>query len=517
MTDALLKTPVLIVGGGLVGLSAGLFLQHHGIDFILIEQHAGVSPLPRARGIHLRTMELFRQIGLDAAIGDVAATAWRQGGFGGARRGRSLVEAQPLIDVSAMQKKLAAAGDSPSQFVACPQTLIEPVLRTHLQARGGDVRFGHRLLGFRQDARGVQATVQGPAGEPQAIAAAWMIGADGGGSTVRQQLGIGRDETAGPDHLVNIFFAADLAGAVAGRTFSQCEVANDRVQGLFLAMNNTDRWSFHLKYDPAQGPPPAEALPALLRAALGIEDIALEVISHGTWHTGVAIAQRYQQGRVLLCGDAAHLMPPWGGFNATTGIADAHNLAWKLAAILQGHAGPDLLHSYTRERRPLAVRNGQQALLRTDFDARFGIPTAGNREVFAGLIDAGALSLRYRYPAAGDGAADAALEPVAALHAQCGTRFPHAWLLCGGTRVSTLDLLGRGYVQLAGPAARLPHRAQASLDPAMPATWVLGRDVQFADAGYSWRTLTWLPDDGGVLVRPDGFVAARSDAAVASV
>ncbi|KAF1017438.1 MAG: Aklavinone 12-hydroxylase RdmE [Stenotrophomonas maltophilia] len=110
MNDVLQKTPVLIVGGGLVGLSAALFLQHHGIGFILIEKNHGVSALPRARGIHLRTMELFRQIGLEQAVAEVAASAWQQGSFGGARRGRTLVEAQPLISVAAMQKKLAVVG-----------------------------------------------------------------------------------------------------------------------------------------------------------------------------------------------------------------------------------------------------------------------------------------------------------------------------------------------------------------------------------------------------------------------
>ncbi|KAF1017437.1 MAG: Aklavinone 12-hydroxylase RdmE [Stenotrophomonas maltophilia] len=385
------------------------------------------------------------------------------------------------------------------------------MLRSALEARGGQVCFGHRLLDVAQGSDGVLATVEGPDGTRQTVAADWMIGSDGGGSTVRRLLEIGRDETPGPDHLVNIFFAADLAELVAGRTFSQCEVANERVQGLFLAMNNTDRWSFHLKYDPLRGPPPAEALPGLVRAALGCEDRAVEVISHGTWHTGVAIAHHYRQGRVLLCGDAAHLIPPWGGFNATTGIADAHNLAWRLAAVITGQADAATLDDYARERRPLAVRNGEQALLRTDFDARFGIPTARNRAAFAALIDPGALSLRYRYPAAGTGTAQA-LEPVAALQAQCGTRFPHAWVLCDGKRVSTLDLFGRGHVRLAGSTAREDGTVATQDGAALPVTRLVGRDFAFADAGVSWRSLTGLPDDGAVVVRPDGFVAWRSHA-----
>lgn len=502
--------PVLIVGGGLVGLSAGLFLQRLGVPFILIEKSEGVSPLPRARGIHVRTMELFRQVGVEEAVKSAAAHAWKQGGFGGARRGRTLIEAEPVIDVAAMRVKMASAAPSPSSFGACPQTLIEPVLRDCLEARGGDVRFGHELVSFTDTGEGIVASVRGPDGQRTVIEAEWLIGADGGRSFVRRALGIGMIDTPAPQHLVNIFFHADLAGAVEGRTFSQCEIANDNVRGLFLAMNNTDKWSFHLQYDPSLGPQADAALPDLVRQAMGLGDIEIDILSHGTWSTGVSVAQSYRLGRSFLCGDAAHLMPPWGGFNATTGIADAHNLAWKIAATLRGEAAPALLDSYDIERRPLAMRNGHQALLRTDFDARFGIETEANRSFFHELLDSGALLLRHRYPSADTPPASEAPEPVTHLQAQTGTRFPHAWIRYKGQQISTLDLFGDSYVLLAGPKAQVQASSRPSLNPATPITYVAGRDFDFVEAESDWHALTGLADDGEVLIRPDGFVQERS-------
>ncbi len=243
-----------------------------------------------------------------------------------------------------------------------------------------------------------------------------------------------------------------------GRTFSQCEVANEQVQGLFLAMNNTDLWSFHLRYDPAAGPSPAEgpdeALANLLLAAIGLAEAPIEILHKGSWNTAARVAERYRSGRVFLAGDAVHLVPPWGGLNGNGGIADAHNLAWKLAAVHKGQALPELLDSYERERRPLAVRYCEQALLRTDFEARFGIRTAANEAAFARWQDSGALLMRYRYPSS---SLPTSHEPVERLCGQTGTRFPHAWIKRGAEQLSTLDFFSEEYVLLAGP--KTPDRA----------------------------------------------------------
>ncbi len=494
------RTSVLVVGGGLVGLCAGLFLQQLGVPFIVIERNTVASPLPRSRGIHVRTMELFRQVGVEDVVKAAAKAAWESGGFGGARRGRTMLASEPLPTGDIGQ--LAGRDPSPSTFCACPQPLLEPVLRKPLEERGGDVRFGVDLLRLREAGGEVEATVRDVrSGEERTIYAAYVIGADGGRSLVRAQLGISTVDTPADQHLVNLYFRAKLTEQLRGRTFSQCEIANERVQGLFTSKNNTTDWSFHLDYDPSVTDPAKltdAELVERVRAAVGSADLSVELLGRTTWSTAVRIARRYRAGRIFLAGDAAHLMPPWGGFNGNTGIADVHNLAWKLAAVLGGEASAELLDSYERERRPVAVRSGQQARLRTDFDARFGIATPANREEMAQQLDIGAVLLRHRYPRPGAAPSNEVSESVDTLRAQTGTRFPHGWIRREGAEISTLDLFGAHPVLLVGPAAgerwRHAHRI------------VVGEDDT-----VDWSALTGLPGDGAVLVRPDGFVEDRSD------
>ncbi len=484
--EALQETSVLVVGGGLVGLMTALFLQHHGVPCVLVERSQAVSPLPRARGWAVRSMELFRQIGLQGDIEDAARTAWETGAFGGARRGRTMLssEALEIPDTAVM------TGDDPSpcKMAACPQTLVEPILRHALEERGGDARFGCELLGFAHDRDGVGATVRDAGGRERTLRAAYLVAADGSRGMVRRQLGIGRQGSVAAQHYLNIYFEADLTEAVRGRTFSQCEVANDTVRGLFLSMNNTTKWSFHLLHDPELDHPEqwSEAMVAdAVRAAVG-DDLPLSIRHHGTWTAAARVAESYRNGRVFLVGDAAHIMPPWGGLNGNTGIADAHNLAWKLAQVLHGDAPPELLDGYEAERRPVALRNAEQAELRSDFELRFGIRTAANAAAFNRLRDGGELLMRYRY-----GLDDT----VDSLRCQAGTRFPHAWIEQGGRRRSTLDLFGVGPVAIGGVAAA------GSILRA-------GADFDFLDRGVTWRTLTGQEDDAIIRVRPDGVVAS---------
>lgn len=246
---------------------------------------------------------------------------------------------------------------------------------------------------------------------------------------------------------------------------------------MILAKNNTDEWSFHLEYDDT---PPDNVLEQI-HAAIGKDDIDVEILASSTWDTRVHVADEYRRGRVFLAGDAAHQHAPWGGYGANTGIADVHNLAWKLAMVLNGQAAPDLLDTYETERRPRAVLAAQQARLRTDFFARYGIETPSNAADVAQQIDTGAIMMRYSY--ADDGYVDA-------LTGQIGTRLPHVELPDGR---STLDLCGPEYVVLAGPDA--PD---------------FGDKVRVHHlGGMEWAGLL---ADGALLVRPDQHVGGRSDA-----
>ena len=506
---------MLVVGGGLVGLAAGLFLHRQGVPFVLIEQRETPSILPRARGIHVRSMELFRQVGVEAEMQAAAKAAWKVGAFGGARRGPSMLASEPIADFSKVTVRSVTGGvPSPSAFCACPQDTIEEILHRRLSGGGGDVRFGQRLETFTQDEQGVSATVKDARGNNTHIRADFLIAADGGRGPVRHQLQIGSERTEAERHYLNIFFRADLTARMQGRTFSQCEVENGRVNGLLISNDNATEWSFHLEYDPQATDPQTFTqadLTAFVGAALGEDrigdaEVPVEIVATATWSTVVRVAERYREGRVFLVGDAAHVMPPWGGFGGNTGIADANDLCWKLAAVLGGRAGEALLNTYETERRPVARRNGAQARLRTDFDARFGIETSQNCEVMPKLIDMDTLHMKFPYPLPG-----APVQPPERLAAQVGTRFPHAWLLRAGERVSTLDLFGGPPTLLAGPEARRAWNAEGQGWAEGAEVVQMGRDVLFADAETTWTQLTDLPADGAVLVRPDGFVCQRSD------
>ncbi|HEX4214647.1 MAG TPA: FAD-dependent monooxygenase [Candidatus Dormibacteraeota bacterium] len=338
----------------------------------------------------------------------------------------------------------------------------------------------------------------------------YLIAADGGGSMVREALGLGGWTLPPTHHYLNLFVQTDLTKLVAGRTFSQCEVANDRVRALIASKNNTDEWSFHIEYDPSSETPedyPEERCADLVRAAVGAE-VEARVVARSAWDTRVHVVDAYRDGRVLIAGDAAHQHAPWGGFGANTGIADVHNLAWKLASVLRGEASPTLLDSYGAERRPRAVLAASQARLRTDFLARYGVATEENAAAVAEQVDSGAIMTRYRYRSAavlGGGGDDGWVEQLAE---QTGTRVPHLWLGSGDGRVSTLDLCGPRFALLvAGPAG--PWAAAG--EEAGVAVHGIGPGTLLGDPDGAWPATVRLAPGRALLVRPDGHVAARSD------
>ncbi|MCW0321508.1 FAD-dependent monooxygenase [Pantoea dispersa] len=482
-------TAVLIVGGGIVGLSAALFLHQNNVPFILIEKGSSLSALPRARGFSARTMELFRSVGLQDAIEKVSVSAWKQGKFGGARRGVSMLESTPLAEADV--KRLHSEADpSPCKLTACPQTLIEPILYEALLARQQNLRFGWELIEITENQNNVTAIAKDSHGVLHVISASWLFAADGARSSVRRALGIERRGIEANRYYLNIFFEADLTDDVKEKTFSQCELSNDKVEGLFLSMNNTTLWSFHLSYDPVKDNPENwddNKLSALLCCAIG-KNTDIKILGRSGWNTRVRVASSYQNGRVFLMGDAAHVMPPWGGFNANTGIADAHNLSWKVAHVLSGKHDHFLLNTYESERQPVAIRNGKQAWLRTDFDARFQLKTVSNAGYFSEIIDYNELHMRYEYSHNGT---------VNKLRCQSGTRFPHLWVIHRDRLLSTLDLFGTEYVRLGGPKA---------FAVGQEIFYRFDTDLQIHDDKTTWHSLTGLADNETLLIRPDGFI-----------
>ncbi|MFE5397155.1 FAD-dependent oxidoreductase [Streptomyces sp. NPDC056568] len=358
------RVPVLIVGGSLVGLSTSVFLGRLGIRHTLVERHAGTSIHPRGRGNNVRTMEIFRVSGTEPDIRKAAATLADNHG---------IFQAPTLVGDAGewLFKEMDAGGGlarfSPSSWCLCSQNDLEPELLTHATNLGGDLRFGTELLSFDADADGVTAVVKSrETGEHTTIRADYLVAADGPRSPVREQLGIGQSGPGDLFHNVSITFRSRrLADVVGDRRFIVCYLTSEDADGALLPVDNKEKWVFHAPWHPEQGETVEdftdERCAAHIRRAIGAEDLDVEITGKAPWHAAQRVARSYRSGRVLLAGDSAHEMSPTGAFGSNTGIQDAHNLAWKLAAVLEGWAGEGLLDTYDAERRPVAEATSARA------------------------------------------------------------------------------------------------------------------------------------------------------------
>ncbi|MFC8175970.1 FAD-dependent oxidoreductase [Streptomyces sp. NPDC057325] len=520
-------TSVLIVGGSLVGLSASLFLGRLGVPHVLVERHAGTSVHPRGRGNNVRTMELFRGAGVRPRIRDAASVLADNNG---------ILQAPSLVGDAGdwLFKEIDPGGGlarfSPAEWCLCSQNELEPVLREGAAELGGDLRYATELMSFEQDAEGVTARVKSrETGEHTTIRAEYLVAADGPRSPVRERLGIGQSGPGDLFHNVSVTFVSrGLAEVVGDRRFIVCYLTDPGADGALLPVDNRERWVFHAPWHPERGETLEEFTDERcrehIRRAVGVPDLDVEITGRAPWHAAERIAERYADGRVFLAGDSAHEMPPTGAFGSNTGIQDAHNLAWKLSAVLDGWAGPDLLASYDAERRPVAEATSARASSRSvehshpGYAPDPGVSPAGRK---GGILN---VVLGYRYPRGAVLGADEA-QPVVPdglrLAGEPGTRAPHLWLDRAGERISTLDLYERFPVLLSSAggtgawhaaAARVAERLSVPLDSYRIGD---GPDADLVpEAGADWAEPHGVTAGGAVLVRPDGFVAWRSEGPV---
>ncbi|MFJ8793276.1 FAD-dependent oxidoreductase [Streptomyces sp. NPDC102462] len=525
------RIPVLIVGGSLVGLSLSLFLGRLGVPHMLVERHSGTSVHPRGRGNNVRTMELFRVAGIEPGI--KAAASPLAGNHG-------ILQAPTLVGDAGewLFKQIDPGGGlarlSPTGWCLCSQNDLEPVLLHSARALGGDLRYSHRMESFEQDAEGVTATVlDRTTDERYTVRADYLVAADGPRSPVRHSLGIGQ---SGPGDLfanVSVTFRSKLLADVVGdRHFICCYLNNPEADGALLPIDNKERWVFHAPWHPERERLEEfteERLQRHIRRAVGVPDLDVEITGKASWRAAERVADQYTSGRVLLAGDSAHEMSPTGAFGCNTGVQDAHNLAWKLAAVLDGWAGPGLLETYETERRPVALATSARASARSVEHSHPGFVPApgvgGGRR--GGILN---VVLGYHYPQGAVVGADPE-QPVVPeelrLAGQPGSRAPHLWLRRDGERVSTIDLYERSMVLLTDApddagwhtaARRIAEQDGVRLDayrigPGADAD--LTYDTEGATGPVDWTRLHGTTADGAVLVRPDGFVAWRSSCAVA--
>ncbi|MDH6124953.1 FAD-dependent monooxygenase [Kitasatospora sp. GP82] len=516
--------PVLIVGGSLVGLSASLFLGRLGVRHQLVEKHAATSHHPRGRGNNLRTMELYRVAGVEEEIRSAASVLADNHGI---LQAGTLTGADQEWLFREIDPGGALARFSPSGWCLCSQNDLEPVLLRRARELGGDLCFSTELRSFEQDADGVTALLRDrDSGAERTVRADYLVAADGPRSPARERLGIGQTGRGDLFHNVSITFRAKrLADVVGDRLFIACYLTNPEGPGALLPVDNRENWVFHAPWRPDEGETledfTDERCIAHIRTATGVPDLEVEITGKAPWRAAERVAERYCSGRVFLAGDSAHEMSPTGAFGSNTGIQDAHNLAWKLAAVLGGWAGPGLLETYQQERRPVAHATSERASARSaehrhpGYDA---VPGTGRQSNVL------AVALGYRY----NSGAVLGTDPTAPTvperfqpDGEPGGRAPHLWLRRAGVRLSTVDLFEKHLVLLTGAggsawhqaAGRVAERLDIPLDRYRIGT--APEDDLAPEPGADWAAAYGTGEDGAVLIRPDGFVAWRSARAVA--
>ena len=310
------RVPVLIAGGGIVGLSASLFLSRQGVPSLLVERHPGTSIHPRSRGVNARTMELYRELGIDERLREAGRALAPALGIHVGASVLEIVEPLPRDRETRPNPFTQVLQDlGPVSATRGTQDLIEPVLVEAARDRGGDLRFHTELRRFEQDGEGVTATLLDRDGDEEwTVRADHMIAADGAGSRVLRALGAPCSGAGVLGHMLNILLRLDLTALVSGREFSILDIERPELRGLFTSINNTDRWVFHLVYRPSQGQRP-EDFPAsrcveLLRLALGMPDAEPVILGILPWEPTVRVADQFRWGRVFLAGDAATRCPP---------------------------------------------------------------------------------------------------------------------------------------------------------------------------------------------------------------
>ncbi len=514
--------PVLIAGGSLVGLSTAVFLGMHGVKSLVVERHPGTAIHPRAALVNQRSIELYRSAGIEEAIIEASGREFVQNG--------AVMSVESLggreIDWYFRNINEGVEDLSPSSRLFITQIALEPILTPRAQELGARLEYNTELVSFDADADGVTAVLKRrDDGVERAVRAQYLIAADGSHSQIRRQLGIPLEGHGTFSNSITIYFRADVRPLIGDRNLSVIYVFGPRLVGFFrfskagdtgfLVVNTaitddgertTDLWT-----DTSD-----ERCVEFVREALGDPEIAVEIENVQRWNSCAEWAERLHEGRVFIAGDAAHNMPPTGGFGGNTGIQDGHNLAWKLALVLDGTAGPGLLASYDKERRAVAEFTVEQAytryVLRLD-------PELGKENLMP-VVPEATVELGYRYRSDAvlsetDGD-DSPAEDPAAPSARPGTRAPHLVVHVNDAPVSLLDLMGRTFVLLAGsegqPWCDAAEAVATQLGVEIAPYRVGGAGGSLDDHQARFGELYGTGPEGASLIRPDGFVAWRSRA-----
>lgn len=520
------QTDVLICGAGPAGLALAIELGSRGIDCTIVERNHRVGTAPRAKTTHTRTREFFRRWGIAddlAALAPFGIDYPADVHFVTRLSGHKLATISDAFNCAPTRNELYAEH---AQWI--PQYLVEEVMRRHAESFAHvTFMFGNDFLSADQDASGVSCRVRESAsGEEFSIRCRYLVGADGARSIVRDIIGAQMEGRYGLAHAYNIVFRAPTLSALhdhgPGIMYWQ---TNPEVPGVIGPMDKDDLWYFMPGKVPGVDRVDLSMASDLIKRSTGL-DFPFEVLSAEDWAASEFIADHYSRGRIFLIGDACHLHPPTGGYGMNMGIADSVDLGWKLAAVLQGWGGADLLGSYEQERKPVHRQVIDAALSNfATVSLHLTIPDTIEEDSLQGEADRQSVGmalatgrlqefrslgvmLGYSYAGSPVVASEGCVAPPDPEmrdynpSAQPGSRAPHAWLADGR---SLYDLFGEGFTLLGfGLAAEtdLNQARQDAVALGIPLEIVRIDDDRIHD--YYERRLA--------LIRPDQHVAWRGDA-----
>ncbi|WP_336965213.1 FAD-dependent monooxygenase [Sphingobium aquiterrae] len=567
----MLEVDVLVVGAGACGLTSSIMLSDAGIDHLVIERRSGTSDLPKAHYYNQRTMEIFQAHSIagpvfDAGMPMANCTVRYVTSLGG----DGDLDQKDLLRFDAFgggPRRLATQKAAAVPPTHLPQIGLEPILLDFVQERGArPVRFRHELVVFEQDGEGVTATVRDKETDIEyQVRAKYMIASDGG-RTVAPALGIEREGRANLAVLVSAHISCDLSDHIPGDAMITHII---HPESRFRWGSNVPvgpvwskycpQWQFSFAYHPDEANRlTADDIVPAIRESMRLPDLDITLHKVNEWVAEATVVPQFRAGRVFLAGDAAHRVIPTSGLGLNSAIHDAHNLSWKIAAVLKGEAGDALLDTYEAERLPASRRNAEwsyftfvnhlyvewslgmlpgippeaaiEAIKEYTSDTDYGRMLRARATEIAGTqrTEYGALGIELgdRFESSAvipDGTPVPVIDPMGDIYdptTRPGHRLPHAWFDKGSQRIASHDLVGatERFALITGA------EGSAWIEAAEKASAATGMDIKAIQVGVGcewqdvygyWEESRQIGEDGAVLVRPDNFVAYRAEAMVA--